>query len=350
MKFPGSKLLRRFDLSAQGSSLPELFRSSRASGFTGLVEVAQAGAIGLIFYYLGGEVHALYRRGATAWSGQPALDKLGAGSAEAGGTVSVFELPLDLAHLMRGLTKRQRLEPRETRAGVVEILRRLEKAEHTGTLEVQGAAGAAVVLLVAGRVSNCYFEGADGVSYEAGEARFKLAALGEGAAEVFLADFSRDAWKSRHEVVAPVLSRLHRPDPRAPEALSAEMGARRKVLEALVAEAPALRQALVFDLMTGAVYDRAGRGSGDLDVSSLAERLPGLVLHVRAQVEAVPDAPPLEYLELSTDRVTMLVALLTDIQEGVALLADRSQPTALLTAALNRAARAYGERLPPRRP
>ena len=76
MKFPGSKLLHRFDLLAQRSSLEDLLRSSRESGFTGLVEVAHEGATGLIFYYLGAEVNATYRQGASSLSGQSALERM----------------------------------------------------------------------------------------------------------------------------------------------------------------------------------------------------------------------------------------------------------------------------------
>ena len=99
MKFPGSKLLHRFDLVAQRSSLEDLLRSSRASGFTGLVEVAHEGATGLIFYYLGAEVNAIYRQGASSLNGQTALERMRSLSTDAGGTVSVYELPLDMAHL-----------------------------------------------------------------------------------------------------------------------------------------------------------------------------------------------------------------------------------------------------------
>jgi phosphoserine phosphatase len=101
--------------------------------------------------------------------------------------------------------------------------------------------------------------------------------------------------------------------------------------------------------MTGAVLLRGGRGSGDLNVAPLAEMLPSLVLQLREKVEAFEGADPLEFLEVSTERVTMLVALVSETQEGLALVADRGQPLALLTAALTRAVRAYAERLAPTR-
>ena len=352
MKFPGSKLLHRFDLLAQRSSLEDLLRSSRDSGFTGLVEVAHEGATGLIFYYLGAEVNAMYRQGGSSLSGQRALERMRALSTDAGGTVSVFELPLDMAHLMRGLTKRQRwTNPVRTRGDLLELLRHLEKTEHTGTLEVQSPRGGAMVLLVRGRVSNVYFEGPNGLTYEKGEARTKLdEAVEVGEPQVFLADFSRDAWKARHEVLVPLLSRLERLDRRTPEAASEESVLRRELLDGLTAQIPSLLQALLFDLMTGVVYVRVGRGAADLNVSPLAELVPALVLHVRAQVEAGDGAAALEFLEFSTERIIVLVAVVPEAQEGLALLADHSQPVALLSAALVRASREYAARLPGTRP
>jgi hypothetical protein len=351
MKFPGSKLLHRFDLAAQQGSLEELLRSSRSSGFTGLVEVAHEGAIGLIFYYIGAEVNALYRAGGGAVSGQAALEGMRGAAHEGGSTVSVFELPLDLAYLMRGLTGRQRLPDAVRNSGdLQEILRRLEKTEHTGTLETQGDSGSAVVLLVRGRVSNVYFESADGMTYDQVEARAKLeeAAAG-GLGQPFLGQFSREAWKTRHEVRGPMASRLQRPDPRAPEAVTEEMAARRAALDELSAEAPGMRQAFVLDLLTGVVLGRVGRSSVDRDVAALAEMLPALLRDLRARVEGAEGAESLEFVEVSTERVSILAAVVSETQEALVLLADRSQPIALVTATLHRVVRTYTERAAPTR-
>jgi len=346
MKFPGSKLLRRFDLAAQASSLEDLLRSSRASAFTGLVELSHDGAIGLIFYYIGAEVNALYRTGGNASSGAAALDGMREAAQLGGATVSVFELPLDLAYLMRGLTRRQRLpEEVRSRSDLQELLRRLEKAEHTGTLEAQGASGSAVVLLVRGRVSNAYFESADAQTYEQAEARAKLEeAAAAGLGQPFLGEFSREAWKTRHEVRVPMESRLQRADPRAPEAVTEEMAARRAALDALAVEAPGLRQAFLLDLLTGVVLGRSGRSTGDVNVGGLVEMLPPLLLELRARVEGTDGAESLEFVEISTERLTILAAVVSETQEAMVLVADRSQPAALLSAALQRVIRGYSGR------
>jgi hypothetical protein len=106
MKFPGSKLLHHWDLSTQRISLDDLFRSCQQVGLTGFAEVKFPNSVGMIFYYLGGEVNALFREGSVAYHGQAALDRLRSGVMGDEGIISVYELPLDMAHLLRGRTWR----------------------------------------------------------------------------------------------------------------------------------------------------------------------------------------------------------------------------------------------------
>jgi hypothetical protein len=354
MKFPGSKLLHQWDLATQTVSLEELFQSCQKAGLTGLAEVNLPASVALIFYYLGGEVNALYREGPVAHSGIEALERLRSMRLGDAGTVSIYELPLDMAHLLRGITNRKKLqETLRSGSDLQELLRRLERSEHTGTLEVQTASGAAMVLLVRGRASNTYWEAGDGLTYEKGEAREKLdEALGRGEATVFLSDFSRDVWKFRHGIQAPVTSRLQRREEgaEATDVLASEEAAlRQQVLDELAAQIPALLQALIFDLMTGTVFVRTGRGAADIRVGPLAELIPALIRQVREQVEQ-SDSETVEQLELSTERISVIVAVVPEAQEGIAILADRAQPVALLEAALGRAVRGYAARLPSRQP
>ena len=172
MKFPGSKLLHNWDLSAQHLSLNDLLQSCQQIGLTGFAEVKTPSAVAMIFYYLGGEVNALYREGQMAYNGALALERLRAQAAGVEGEVAVYELPLDMAHLLRGITNRQKMkETVKSKADLAEILDRMETSEHTGTLEMQTSRGAAMVLLVNGRVSNIYFETRAGQTFEKGEAR-----------------------------------------------------------------------------------------------------------------------------------------------------------------------------------
>ena len=356
MKFPGSKLLHNWDLSVQKLSLDDLLRSCQQAGLTGFAEIKLPDAVAMIFYYVGGEVNALYREGPVAFSGQAALERLRVDSDRREGHVSVYELPIDMAHLLRGITNRQKLrETLQAKADLVELLHRMEKAEHTGTLEIQKPQGAAMLLLVRGRLSNSYWESAGGSTYEKREARQRLDdALDEpGEAQVYLSDFSRDVWKTRHEVQDSVRSRLQ---PRSPtettpteQLVSEEQALRNQVLEELCAELPAVAQAFLFDLMTGSVLARRGGRGGGVRLGLLAEKVPNFTLFLRDLV-ATEDEDQVELIEVSTLRMSVMVGIVPEVQEGIALLCEKSQPTALLGANLARAIRGYAARLAPIRP
>jgi hypothetical protein len=210
-----------------------------------------------------------------------------------------------------------------------------------------------MVLLVRGRASNTYWEASDGLTYEKGEARAKLdEALGRAEATLFLSEFSREVWKFRHGFEAPVKSRLERREEEsAPTAqlASEEAALRQEVLDELAAEVPALLQGVIFDLLTGAVFVRTGRGAADIRVGPLAELVPTLTRQIREQVEEAEEADAIEQIELSTERMFVIVAIVPEAQEAIAILADRAQPVALLEAALSRAVRGYAARLPSRR-
>jgi hypothetical protein len=212
MKVPGRKLLQQWDLATRPLSLEDLFRSCREVGLTGFAELRLADAVGLIFYYLGGEVNALYRAGAVACNGQTALDCLRARPLGSSGTVSVYELPLDMAHLLRGISSRKKLhESSRNRSELDDLLGRLGQAEHTGTLEIQTSDGSGMFLLVSGRVSNLYWETESGLVFEKGEARQRLnASLTREKPKLYLAEFSRDAWMARREATFPTRHRLDR--------------------------------------------------------------------------------------------------------------------------------------------
>ena len=352
MKFPGSKLLHQWDLATQRLSLDDLLRSCQQAGLTGFAEVKLPQAVAMIFYYLGGEVNALYKEGAVAYHGQAALERLRSQVSSDEGSISVYELPLDMAHLLRGITNRQKLrETVKSKAELVEFLRRLEKSEHTGTLEIQTGAGSAMVLLVRGRVSNTYWETAGGLTYEKGEARHRLeTAVDKEEAALFLSEFSRDVWKTRHEVQDSVRSRLERPREETPnDELAAEENAlRQQVLDELFTQVPSLIQAFMFDLMTGSIFARKGRGTSVIRVGLLAEKVPALTGYLRDLV-ATEDEDQVELIELSTEKVSTLVAIVPEAQEAIAMLADKSQPTALVGAALSRSVRSYASRLHPAR-
>ena len=352
LKFPGSKLLHNWDLSAQSLSLNDLLRSCQQVGLTGFAEVKTPTAVAMIFYYLGAEVNALYREGAVAYNGAIALERLRDQASGIDGEVSVYELPLDMAHLLRGITNRQKLkETLASRADLDAFLDRMLAAEHTGTLEVQTTRGAAMVLLVNGKASNVYWETKNGLTFEKGEAREKLEqALGHEQGTLFLSEFSRDVWKSRHEVQASVRSRLEEEGDQSAEKLtSEEVTLRQKVLDELITALPSIVMAFMFDLLTGAVYvRRTGKSGTALQIGLLADKVPALTRYVRDLV-SIENEDEVELLEVTTGRIALLVATVPEAAEAVAVVAEKAQPTEFVAAALGRIVRSYASRLNPAR-
>ena len=228
----------------------------------------------------------------------------------------------------------------------------MESAEHTGTLEVQTGRGAAMVLLVNGRVSNMYWETKNGLTFEKGEARNNLeAALAREEGTLFLSEFSRDVWKSRHEVQASVRSKLGEADPAASaETLTAEeVDLRQKLLDELTAALPAVVMSFMFDLLTGTVYLRkVGKGSAALRVGLFADRVPALTRYVRDLV-SLENEDEVELLEVTTGRIALLVATVPEAAEAVAVVAEKAQPTEFIAATLARVVRSYAARLSPAR-
>src|SRR6266571_70958 len=292
MKFPGSKLLQQWDLSTRPLSFEDLFRSCREIGLTGLAELRLRDTVGLIFYYLGGEVNALYREGAVAYNGQAALDRLRARALGRVGTVSVYELPLDMAHLLRGITARKKLpDSPQSAAELDDLLSRLERAE----------------------------------------------------ASLHLAEFSRETWKARTEVTSPSRHRLDRPGAGPLPHEAAALGA--QVLGEMLGQFPSLLHAILFELTTGAVLARVGPGAADPGLEALTRRIPAFTTFLRNQTGGPGEEDGLDYIELSMARVSVLVAMVPEALEAVAVVSDRTQPIPLAGAALRQAAADYAGRL-----
>jgi hypothetical protein len=340
VKFPGSKPLHQWELSTETLfSVDGLLRSCEHVNLTGFAEVTFPQAVAMIFFYAGSPVNALYRHGPAA------LVRLRTQIGAEEGSVAVYELPLDMAHLLRGVTNRAKLDPIASPEVLIALLERLAREEHTGTLEVQTASGAAMILLVSGRVSNIYWETHDGVTFERMHARHRLdAALAEGETQVFLSSFSRDAWRARPESQEIGTLFEPKPDGEATPDNGAEAQLREHLLLELQTQLPSALHGFIFDLMTGMVVARQARGTAAMRAALFTEKVAPLTLYVR-EVMAVEEHDDIEVIEVTTHHVATLVVVVPEVLEAIAILADKSQPSAVLAAVLTRAGRGYGERL-----
>jgi hypothetical protein len=367
MRFPGSKLLSQ-DLSTETTPLENVTRQCEDVNLSGYMEIAFGDAEGLILFYLGEQINIIYRAGNEISVSNEAMLKLRNASSLKEAKVSVYELPLDMAHMLRGLSNRQEIfgqifasEPLQ------DLLGKLEKEGHTGSLEVITNKGTGMILLVRGRFSNGYFETTGGVTFEKGEAMnkiFEALDTPETSARVFQSEFSSNIWKARHETQRPRASRLHeileqqRPQeaasdssPSAPPAKAPEeVGPRRKVtdrgplqqkvLTGIREQTPSMLAAFFFNLETEEIEVERVEFPKETQERLIIEKLPAFVKYLE-NLASLKDEDHLETLSLSTENFYLIVKCIPETGDGLALITDKSQPVALASALLLNSAHRY---------
>jgi len=134
-----------------------------------------------------------------------------------------------------------------------------------------------------------------------------------------------------------------RRDPTGPRRASGATG--QQALEELCIDLPSVTQAFLFDLLTGRILARkGGKGTAVMRVGLLADRVPGLSAFLRDLVSA-EDHDDVELFEMTTGRLALVVAIVPETQEGMAVVAERAQPTALIGATMMRTVRTYAARV-----
>jgi len=211
MRFPGSKLLSE-NLSTSTTSFDSLIRHCEDVNLSGYIEVSFSDVEGLILLYLGEQITVICRVGCDKfYVGRAATLKLHNTAQFNEGNISIYELPLDMAHMLRGLSNREEIFGQIRRAAPLrEYVTQLEKSRHTGSLEILTDHGSGMVFLVRGRFSNAYFETEAGVTFEKKEALNKIYERLDSnvSAQVFKSDFSALQWKKRQHAGKARMSRL----------------------------------------------------------------------------------------------------------------------------------------------
>ena len=202
MRFPGSKLLSQ-DLSTETTSFDSIIRHCENVNLSGYMEVTFGDAEGLLLFYLGEQINIIYRQTNKIFLGGEATLKLRNTAQMREGKISIYELPLDMAHMLRGLSNRKEIFGQIFAADPLkDFIRQLHDEGHTGSLEILTNKGTGMILLVRGRFSTAYFETEGGVTFEKKEALNRIYALLERddtSAQVFRSDFSPDIWKTRQQ-------------------------------------------------------------------------------------------------------------------------------------------------------
>jgi hypothetical protein len=92
------------------------------------------------------------------------------------------------------------------------------------------------------------------------------------------------------------------------------------------------------------VLARRSRESSARRAGLVAEKLPALTQHLR-ELFGSEDQDPVEKLLVGTEGLDVVVVLVSETLEGVALVLDRAQPTAIVEAAVARIRKGYVARM-----
>lgn len=368
MHFPGSKLLSQ-DITTESTPLEAVIQNCEQVNLSGYVEITFGDSEGLLLFYLGEQINIIYRAGAEIFVSNDAVLKLRNMTQLKDGKISVYELPLDMAHMLRGLSNRQEIfgqifAPDPLR----DLLKKLEADGHTGSLEVLTNKGTGMVLLVRGRVSNAYFETEGGVTFEKGEALkkiFELLERPEISARVFQSEFSPDIWKARHERQRARFSRLHElleqqrpagpvPPPSAPAggptgpaagepraaAVKDRLPIQKKLLAEMRQQTPSMLAGFFFNLDTEEILAELVDAPTKTAERLIVDKLPALVKYLE-NLAAMRGDDHVESLALTTENFYLIVKSIPEAGEGVALITDKSQPVTLASALLLNSSHRY---------
>jgi hypothetical protein len=372
MRFPGSKLLSQ-ELSTRTTPFDSIVRHCEDVNLSGYVEITFGDAEGLILFYLGEQINVIYRHGVNKFFlGGEATLKLRNTAALKEGRISIFELPLDMAHMLRGLSNRKEIFGQIFASDPLkDLVKKLQSEGHTGSLEVLTNRGTGMILNVRGRFSTAYFETEAGVTFEKKEALNKIYELldrDDTSARVFQSDFSPDIWKARQQGTSKSrASRLQeileqrRPDEAPPPAEHREAEAsdalaearaqapdrnadRRPLQEQILTEirdqTPSLLAAFFFDLRSEEIDTEIVTAPEETADRLIVDKLPAFVKYLE-NLAAMRGDDHVEIVSMSTENFYLIVKCLRETDEGIALITDRSQPVTLASSLLLNSAHRY---------
>ena len=370
MRFPGSKLLSQ-DLSTETTPFDSIIRHCEDVNLSGYMEIAFGDAEGLLLFYLGEQINIIYRQGNKIFLGGEATLKLRNTAQLKEGKISIFELPLDMAHMLRGLSNRKEIFGQIFASDPLkELTAKLKSEGHTGSLEVLTSKGTGMILQVRGRFSTAYFETEAGVTFEKKEALNKIYELldrDETVAQVFQSDFSPDIWKSRQQGTKSRTSRLQEllesrrddpsdatvpagkqlPEPVAeivppvrPEKTMDRTPLQEQILAEIHEQTPSLLAAFFFDLQTEEIDAKLVTAPEETADRLIVDKLPAFVKYLE-NLAAMRSDDHMEILSMSTENLYLIVKCIRETEEGIALITDRSQPVTLASALLLNSSHRY---------
>ncbi len=391
MRFPGSKLLSE-NLSTSTTPFDSIVRQCEDVNLSGYMAITFGEAEGLILFYLGEQINVIFRQASQIFVAGAATLKLRNTAEVREGKVSIFELPLDMAHMLRGLSNRKEIFERIFASSPLkDFIRRLAAEGHTGSIEVLTSQGTGMILHVRGRFSTAYLETEAGVTFEKKDALNKIYELldrEDVSAAVFQSDFSPDIWKTRQHGAKGKASRLQelleskddvllgKKDAATPASSPAisnatrapapapavetppvtpsrteqppkplkEIATRRPLQEQVLLDirdqTPSLLATFFFDLSSEAIASELVIAPAETAERVIVEKLPAFVKYLE-NLASMKGDDHIELLSMSTENFYLIVKRIPETDEGIALITDRSQPLTLSSSLLLNCAHRY---------
>lgn len=210
---PGRKPLLE-DISTQNIRVDDLLTEFTDQNFSGYAEFRFARAKGILLFHSGEIITAIYKEGEKIQSQEQGITAIRNRCRLEEGRISTYQLPSEMAHMLRGLCNRELVEEIHVSGRLQLLLDGLAEARHTGTLDLifTERREKGMVLMINGRVSNTFLEMDKNLTLEGKDALTRIRELvdeTDGSCKIFKSDFSQEIWKSRRGTGKPHTSRIY---------------------------------------------------------------------------------------------------------------------------------------------
>jgi len=213
MIFPGRKALME-EIPTGNIRVDDLISEFTNRNFSGYAEFRFPDSKGIILFHSGEIVTAIYKGESRVKSQEEGIAAIKNACRLQDGEISAYQLPGEMAHMLRGLCNREFLEEIHVPGKLKLLLAAREEENHTGTLDIlfTQRKEKGMILLINGRVANTFLEMDKNLTLEGKEALDRIYELlddGDGNCRIFKSDFSREIWKTRRGTRKPHESRIY---------------------------------------------------------------------------------------------------------------------------------------------
>ncbi len=213
MIFPGRKPLLE-NISTRNLHVDDLLMEFTKQNFSGYAEFHFSESKGVLLFHSGEVITTVYKERDKIKSQEEGITAVKSRCRLEDGTINTYELPSEMAHMLRGLCNRKFIEEIHASGKLQLLLDTLQQDQHTGTLDLifTERKEKGMILIINGRISNSFLEIDRNLTLVGKGALKRMNELVneiDGCCKVFQSDFSQEIWKSRRGTTRPHTSRIY---------------------------------------------------------------------------------------------------------------------------------------------